>query len=179
MQFNGQTLLTANAPQPKQLLDWLYCPTSLTEKLQRLTGHAEPELVHQQWVNRTWWDAFLLGCVCKKVFQREILMQSNQHYFWYARTIISEYCYQQHPHFFDRLKKESVKHLIFHNPDIQVNNRVIYSINPQCLEYFWVKRYVPVLANVLWVRLTTFSYRQKGQFFLCEIFLPELERISE
>ncbi|KTD68092.1 MULTISPECIES: chorismate--pyruvate lyase family protein [Legionella] len=178
MPINPQSIFTVNAQSSEHLSEWLNHQASLTDKLYQIKGDAQIELISQCWVNTDWWDKNLLQIQDEMAFQREIIMKSGGVAYWYARSIIPKKCYDLDPAFFGRLKDESIKNLIFNEEKVHRLKWFSYPADQQCLEYYWVKRHVNSVNGVLWVRLAEFSFQQKESFYLVEIMLPELERIT-
>lgn len=163
---------------PPRLAAWLSCVEPLTDKLKVLTGNACIKLCSQLWTASTWWDRYFLHIDEDSIFQREILMQSNQSTFWYARTVIPQSCYEVESDFFDRLEQESIRNLIYNESRVALTQRMIYSINAQCMEYCLVKNVVSVLPETLWVRLTEFNFQKSSSFYLLEVLFPQLEDLG-
>lgn len=175
MSISNNSLFVINTQPPERLAKWLHYQASLTDKLQDIKGNAELQLIFQNWVKAGWWDRHLLKVQDESIFQREILMKSHGALCWYARSIIPKKCYDLNPFFFDRLKNESIKNLIFGNSKVQRIHWIHYPINNQCIEFYWVKKNIPSITGILWARLTELSFQQKEYFYLVEIMLPELE----
>jgi chorismate-pyruvate lyase len=175
--MNSQLIYTADANNPANLNDWLSCSTSLTDKLQAIIGKVELQILSQQWTNADWFDRFVLHIQEQSIFLREILMNGYEHNYWYARTIIPESCYQIDPEFFSRLEKESIRNLIFGEQRVKRYLQKYYSINEYNIEYHWVKKHLPLINSTLWLRLTQYQFDEKGDFYLYEILLPDLERV--
>ncbi|MBI2786919.1 MAG: chorismate lyase [Legionella longbeachae] len=177
MPIDLHSIFAVNAQSSEQLAQWLYYRDSLTDKLLKIKGEVDLELISQEWVNADWWDKNLLKIQDELVFQREIIMKSQGISYWYARSIIPTQCYNLDPIFFDRLKNESIKNLIFNNGSVQRIHSITYPVDQQCVEFYWVKKYVDSVESILWVRLAEFSFQQSESFYLAEIMLPELESI--
>lgn len=173
-----QFIRLANTNESEPLSEWIHYQDSLTDKLKAITGTIDLELLAQHWVSSSWWDSYILNLKEEQVFQREILMRSQNIEYWYARTIIPYSCYRLNPHFFNRLEKESVRNLIFNTNEVNLVNRICYPVDQRCIEYFWVKKYMTQIEGTLWVRLAEFSFSELESFYLIEILLPELEKIS-
>ena len=177
MPINIQSILTIKAQASESLTNWLHYQSSLTDKLQNITGDAHLELMSQQWISTDWWGKNFLQIQDEMVFQREIIMKSYDVAYWYARSIIPQKCYNQDPFFFDRLKNESIKNLIFGNNRVKRIHWFTYPIDQQAIEFHWVKKYINSVKEVLWVRLTEFCFQDHHSFYLIEILLPEIEKI--
>lgn len=175
MPINTHSIFVINAESPENLKKWLNYQTSLTERLQEIKGEAQLELISQQWVNADWWDQNVLQIQEDCVFKRDIIMKSHGVSYWFARSIIPKKCYELEPSFFDRLKNESIKNLIFGNNKVQRINGINYVIDHHCMEFYWVKKNINTVEGILWVRLTEFSFQQRESFYIAEIMLPELE----
>ncbi|CAM2894559.1 4-hydroxybenzoate synthetase [Legionella steigerwaltii] len=178
MPINAQSVFKINTQSSEHLKEWLNHQASLTEKLHQIKGDAQIELISQCWINTDWWNKNLLQIHDEMVFQREIIMKSHGLAYWYARSIIPKKCYDCDPAFFDRLKNESIKNLIFNEEKVRRLQWISYPVDQQCLEYYWVKRNLDSVQGVFWVRLAEFSFQQKESFYLVEIMLPELENIT-
>lgn len=156
---------------------WLQYDKPITEKLKTLSGDAELYLLSQAWVPSTLWDADMLH-IQDTMLQREIFMKSYNKIFWYARTVISLSCYTLDPDFFNRLKHESIRVLIFDEPKVSLKQRIIYPINDQSIEFSWVKKYFSTAQGILWVRLAEFSFLDQDSFYLIEVLFPELQELG-
>lgn len=178
MHINVQKILKIALPEPALLRIWLHYQQPLTDKLLQSTGSAELAVLEQGWRAPGWWDKYLLQVNDSKLFQREIIMQSHGQVYWYARTLIPKSCYSVQPEFFERLQRESLRHLIYDNPDVTRVGMVHYPVNHHCLEYYWVKKHMPYCAETLWVRMSEFTFMQDQSFYLMEILMPELEQIQ-
>jgi len=175
MPINPHFIFAAKTQCSEQLSEWINYQYSLTDKLQKLKGTTELELIKQEWVLSNWWDKQLLQIKDKLVFQREIIMRSDGIAYWYARSIIPQKCYNMDPIFFKRLETESIKKLIFDDTKVRRLSLISYPVDHQCIEYYWVKKYINTVQDVLWVRLAEYSLQQKESFYLVELLLPELE----
>lgn len=175
MQINGHKLLNLNIKEPQALSPWIHHKESLTDKLQAEKGHAKLELLQQGFQRPDWWAINLLMLTDTLVYQREIMMRSHGLACWYARTIIPASCYQFGKAFFQRLEQESVRNLIFDNADVHKVQKLSYSIDASCQEFYWVKKYIPNLEGNLWVRYSELSYKNFASFYLLELLLPGLE----
>jgi chorismate-pyruvate lyase len=173
-----QSLLPLKVQLTPLYVEWLNYQSSLTEKLEKKTGDAQIDLLAQDWISTGWWDQKFLKLQEKMVFNREIFMKSHGIIYWYARSIIPQSCYHRAPDFFDRLKNESMKNLIFNEPRVQRLHLIHYPINQECLEFHWVKNYLHELEGILWVRFSEFSFQQRDSFYLVEIMLPQLEHLT-
>lgn len=178
MNFNGQDLYTVETQDSAFLSEWRNYQYSLTDKLQAKKGSTHLEVLSQQWIGTTWWDTNLLQISEQSVFQREIMMSSQGVDYWYARTIVPQYCYRLYPDFFKRLENESIKNLIFGESNVHCMNRISYPVNHYCLEFHWVKKHLEGLCGTLWVRVAEYSINYSGSFFLVEILLPELGAVK-
>lgn len=175
MRINSNSILSTDIKESKLLSEWLNHKNSLTDKLLSAKGSVDLELLSQKWVKPTWWDNYLLPIKSDLLFQREIMMRSQNIDYWYARTIIPQQCYSLNPKFFYRLEHESIRNLIFGNEDVERVNMACYTIDKQCIEFHWVKKYINTLKGTLWVRFAEFSFQRLESFYLMEILLPELE----
>ncbi|ARB91077.1 chorismate--pyruvate lyase family protein [Legionella longbeachae] len=175
MPINTHSIFVINAQSPENLKKWLNHQASLTEMLQKIKGEAQLELISQNWVNTDWWDQNVLQIQEESIFKRDIIMKSRGVSYWFARSIIPKKCYALEPSFFDRLKNESIKNLIFGNDKVQRINSINYAIDHHCMEFYWVKKNINTVEGILWVRLAEFSFQQSESFYIAEIMLPELE----
>ena len=163
---------------PAALESWLYYDLPITDKLKTLSGSAELELLSQAWVPAKWWDRYALN-IKEKIFQREIFMKSHGRGFWYARSIIPHSCYEIEPDFFKRLDSESIRNLIFNEPKVHLVQRIIYPINEQSIEFYWMKKHLCGIQGTFWVRLAEFLFQNKSSFYLIEILFPELQELQQ
>lgn len=178
MYINKQPIYIADTKSPGFLHEWADHESSLTDKLERIIGRTHLSLLSQDWITPTWWDKCLLKISDDLLFQREILMKSQNIDYWYARTIIPKKCYDLDPEFFKRLETESVKNLVFGQDTVQRLSKIYYPIDPQCLEYYWIKKYIKGIQGTLCVRLAEYSFQKKQSFYLAEILLPALGNLS-
>lgn len=176
---NNPKFWASSYKKPHKLIPWLEHDRSLTDKLCSIKGQVALNVLSQQWVKPTWWDTFFLSIQEDTIFQREIIMESQGIPYWYARTIIPKTCYDRHETFFDRLKKESVRNLIFDNDAVRRVQFMVYPIDKQCIEFYWVNKLLPHFEGTAWVRLAEFSIQNNASFFLLEILLPELEGVCQ
>ncbi|KTC78670.1 chorismate--pyruvate lyase family protein [Legionella cincinnatiensis] len=177
MPINTHSIFVINVQSPENLKKWLNYQASLTERLQNIKGETQLELISQHWVNTDWWDQHVLQIQEESIFKRDIIMKSQGVSYWFARSIIPKKCYELEPAFFDRLKNESIKNLIFGNDKVQRINGINYAIDHHCIEFYWVKKNINTVEGILWVRLTEFSFQQRESFYIAEIMLPELELV--
>lgn len=178
MPINTRLIFSLKAECSRKFLEWVNYKQSLTDKLRDMHGDAQIELLSQHWVRTDFWSKSLLDVRDHSVFQREILMKSHDIPYWYARTIIPQRCYDLDTEFFGRLRKESVKNLIFNMEQVKRVNSINYPVDDQCVEFYWVKKYIPTIRDVLWVRIAEFSFMEKESFYLVEIMFPELGEIT-
>lgn len=177
MPINTHSIFVVNAHSSEKLKEWLNYQASLTDRLRAIKGDAQLELISQHWEQADWWDKSVLQIQEECVFKRDIIMKSQGISYWYARSFIPKRCYDLDPAFFDRLKNESIKNLIFGNDKVQRINWINYPIDHHCIEFYWVKRNINIVEDLLWVRLTEFSFQRSESFYIAEIMLPELESI--
>lgn len=141
--------------------NWLHCETSLTERLQMMSGEAKLEVL-QHFSDTT---------------PREILMWSNGDPCWYARTYIPEDTFAANPTFFLRLQNEPLSALIYHNQMIKRIDLHCRAIGLNDTEFTWLKpEWILPETNILWMRSSEFCCESKHHFYLYEIFLPSLLR---
>ena len=169
--------LAVSFEKPPKLISWLEHNHSLTDKLRSIKGCVTLNVLSQQWIKPTWWDTFCLSITNETIFQREILMESQGIPYWYARTIIPKASYDLHTSFFNRLQNESVRNLIFDNEIVHRVQFMVYPIDKQSIEFYWVNKFIPDFEGCAWVRLAEFSIQNSASFFLLEILLPELEDV--
>jgi len=164
----------------KPLISWLIHPLSLTEKLKECTGEADLHVLEQKWTQAGWWETcFLNGLDFNtNVLHREILMFSNSTVCWYARTIVPEFSYENNRTFFSRLKQESLGVIVFNDPNVTRKRFFYYPINKQCLEFYWPSAHYQHHQPFLWARFSEFAIIQSDPFYLIEILLPDLLRVS-
>lgn len=178
MHFNNQPLFFVETQHSERLKEWREYQHSLTDKLIMIKGTSKLDLVFQNWVKPGWWDTYFLQINDQLIYQREIIMRHEETAYWYARTLIPQKCYELDSVFFNRLNQESVKNLIFGESKVQCINRICYPVNSQCLEFYWVKKYISGIDGVLWLRLAEYEFQQRASFYLMELLLPELENVT-
>lgn len=177
MPINTRLIYSLKAECSKELGDWIHYQLPLTDRLRDANGDAHLELVSQNWIKTDSWCKNLLNIKDLTVFQREIVMKSHGTPYWYARSIIPHSCYELAPSFFDRLKNESIKNLIFDNDQVKRVASIHYPVDQQCVEFYWVKKHVDFADLVLWTRIAEFSFQESQSFYLIEIMLPKLGEI--
>ncbi len=178
MPINTSLIPYLTAECSKQFLEWITYQEPLTDKLHKIKGEATLKLLSQEWKKTDEWSHNLLEIHDEFVFQREIMMKSHGVVYWYARSIIPQGCYDLDPSFFDRLKQESIKYLIFNNEQVARINFTTYAVDSHSLELSWVKKYIKTIEGILWVRISEFSFQKAASFYLIEIMLPELGEIT-
>ncbi|EHL31118.1 chorismate--pyruvate lyase family protein [Legionella drancourtii] len=178
MPINTQLIFSLKASCSKQFLEWINYQSSLTDKLRKVKGEVQLELIGQQWINTDLWSQSLLDIQDATLFQREILMRSQDVVYWYARSIIPQECYALDPVFFERLKNESIRNLIFEDGRVQRINSINYAVDNQCVEFYWVKKHLIAVDGILWVRIAEYSFQRKESFYVVEIMLPELGDVT-
>jgi chorismate--pyruvate lyase len=161
------------------MMSWLQYKQSLTERLKKLSGEARLDVLGQGWGKPDAWDIERLGLETGLVFHREIVMSSSKQPCWYARTVIPDSTYGVDPHFFGRLKQESVGGLIFNEPRVERVLFINYSAHPDALEYQWLKAAGLGGSELVGLRLSGFTLDKAFSFFLIEILLPGLLRYAE
>ena len=165
-----------NQAPAASLLPWLVYEQSLTQKLEAITGDARLQVLNQDWELPDAWDQSILKLNNKQVLHRQIIMWAYDLPCWYARTIIPDTTWQSGTTLFERLKTESLGHLIFNGNEIQRVSLKHYLITPSSSEYHWLSESWHTGASELWVRLAEFVVYGKEPFFLIEILLPGLLR---
>lgn len=168
--------------KPLWLQPWLDCTESLTDKLRNEAGDAHLDVISQNLIPVSWWDAYVLKITARSVMQREIVMSAHGNFCWYARTIIPEDTLKNNVMLFDRLQQESLGAIIFGNEQIKRLSMTTYSIDATCIEYYWPDSKIRGDAQSLWARLSMFEINRLSPFFLIEILLPglftALDRVS-
>lgn len=177
MPINAIQYLNAPIKVPPRLGSWLYTVKSLTDKLYSIKGCTDLKVLSQQWVQTNWWCQQMLGLQKSQLLIREIMMQCDGLAYWYARSIIPKSCYRLNPEFFDRLQKESIRNLIFNNDQVERKGMITYPVDKLCLEWYWVKKFLPDIDAPLWLRLTEYCFLSQQSFYVVELLLPELETL--
>lgn len=169
--------LTTIQPSPcPAFMPWVTHTTSITDKLQAITGTVRLQRIGQRWVSTNWWDKYFLKVQENSVLQREIVMLAGDVPYWYARTVIPKSCYAVEPAFFDRLTHVTMRELIFGEAKVQRESLQYYQIDSQNIEFYWAKDILALsAAEKLWVRLGTYSFQGRASFYLIEILLPSLK----
>jgi chorismate-pyruvate lyase len=176
MRLNDSQLYVAQLEEPPLLSSWLHHPHSLTDKLHSLTGASALQHLFEGWVLPSFWDRRMLG-LNEKVYQREVLMNSKDQTAWYARTLIPKACYEANADFFGRLAHESMRDLIFGQTQVVAVQRVMYSVDKSCIEFYWVKNHCPNREGLLWVRYCEYRLGESS-FHLFELLFPELGHLA-
>ncbi len=159
-----------------KILPWLVYEKSLTKKLNDTAGDARLDVLDQRWESPDAWDLIVLKLNTTSVMHREILMWAFDSPCWYARTILPDATFQANTALFNRLKTESLGHLIFNGTEIQRASLTHYMISPSSPEYNWLNESMHQGAAELWMRLSEFVVNGRDSFFLVEILLPGLLR---
>lgn len=159
-----------------KILPWLVYEQSLTQKLNDAAGDARLDVLDQQWELSDAWDQRVLKLDAMPVLHREILMWAYDTPCWYARTILPETTFKANTALFDRLKTESLGHLIFNGTEIQRVSLTHCMITPASPEYNWLNESMHKKSPALWMRLSEFLVNSHDSFFLVEILLPGLMR---
>lgn len=175
---NKNQLNPVTATLSPSLHSWVIFQESLTHRLKGVAGDARLEILSHQFDLVDWWDQQVLSLEKGTVLHREILMWAWEHRCWYARTIIPATTHHADVAFFGRLQNEPLGAMLFNEPKVRRANFVFYAINQQSLEYHWLSPLMHGHENVLWARLSMFMFSEKHPFFLLEIFLPGLMRVT-
>lgn len=161
---------------PEILQPWLVHQQFLTEKLHAITNDTCLNVLDQRWEAPDAWDLSILKLQATQVIHRQILMSAYDIPCWYARTIIPDTTWQANTGLFDRLKTESLGHLIFYGTEIRRASLTHYMISPSSIEYSWLNKSWHQGESALWVRLSEFVVNSQNSFFLVEVLLPGLLR---
>ena len=156
---------------------WLHYDKPITDKLKKLTGEAQLELLSQSWTTSTGWDAHIIHTK-ERILQREIFMKSHNKVYWYARAVIPQSCYDLEPEFFNRLERESIRNLLFDEPKVTRVNKLIYPVTEHSLEFYWVKKHLTSIQGTCWARISEFSFLEKSSFYLIEVFFPNMQELA-
>lgn len=178
MLIKVDSLLDTRNNPPGKIESWLKHQAALTAKLKTEAGEAQLKVLKQHWVMPNWWDKFTLGLQTSLVIHRDILMSAQQQPCWFARTVVPELSYHTMPSFFARLKHESLGDIVFSEPTVSRKQMIHYAINQQSLEYYWLSPYLGRQNGELWARLSVFTLAGKAPFYLLEVLLPGLLRVT-
>ena len=166
--------------QYRDVYPWLIHTTAITDKLVETAGEASLRVIRQGFQEATTWDQqnnhdeTLLRVWC-----RDIEMSAHGRPCWYARTSIPEPTYQACQVFFEPLQSQSLKQLLFNNPDVERRSLVHYRIEERAVEYQWIPDDIkPKVYEPLWARLSHWCLYQHFSFHLLEIFLPDVARYT-
>ena len=177
MPINPDNFLNSKEEPESFLSEWLHYPESITEKLSIKTGDASIQLLRQGLEMPNWWDKYALDIrKLSNVYTREILMTSYGTPCWYARTIIPEQTYSAQHHLFKKLDKQSLTSLIYNNSDMKRLELMSYAISKDTIEWHWASSFVQESTDQLWARIATYEINKKDNFYLIEIFLPDLKK---
>ena len=168
--------ITNDGP-PENLIAWLNNQSSLSNKLKSITGDATLEVLHESWRKPNSWEEDILGLYNEPLFAREILILSHEQACWYGRTIVPYATYHAHKTLFARLDTEPLGKLIYGNSEVKRLMLFNYAINKECLEYYWLPKYLQKSDETFWLRFSIFSL---NELFFClnEILLPELKGLK-
>ncbi|WP_028389488.1 chorismate--pyruvate lyase family protein [Legionella fairfieldensis] len=176
MKIFPDNLLKTESTLREDLLPWLTHQTSLTDRLKKIRGDVSLKVLNQRWTFPDWWCKFTLDLTVEMIWQREILMYSQETPCWYARTLVPHLTYQTNYSFFEKLDRESLGTLLFGNVNITRKFMLNYSVNNQCLEYYWFPELPGNKEDQYWTRFSGFVLNGLP-FYLIEILLPGLVRI--
>lgn len=169
--------LTTFESLPPELWAWLRYPLVITDKLKQVCQHVQMEVLsHEQVLADPWERHFLKEF---SLIRREILMRGDGVQCWFARTMIPQTTYESDQVFFDRLHREPLSHLIFDEPTVCRYLLHSYGIDAKNAEYHWVTPKFQQNAAHLWMRLSYFKLHAAFPFYLAEVFLPDLLRVSK
>lgn len=158
---------------------WLHHKHSMTDKLKTFSNEVTLTLLNHTFEQANLWDQTqLLLKATDRVLHREILMLAGTIPCWYARTVIPQTTYDANGSPFTRLQSEALGDIIWSNPSIARTAMQRFEITPNSLEYTWLTPFMHENAPSLWVRLSTFAYLQQHPFYLLEILLPGLMKVT-
>ncbi|WP_367605789.1 chorismate lyase [Legionella sp. W05-934-2] len=160
---------------PDYLFPFLTDSGSLTKKLHQMTGSAVVKVMSGNLTNPDWWCQHYLKLTCDQLFQREILMLSGKYTCWYARTYIPASTWYLHSSFFEQLADKNLGDMLFDNPHVKRVSSTFRTIDRSDIAYYWPPKELVLESERLWLRLSLFSLYEKANFYLTELFLPELE----
>lgn len=160
---------------PDYLQSFLMDPGSLTKKLRMLAGSANVKVLSGDFKSPDWWCRYYLKLDCDKLFQREILMTSGSFSCWYARSYIPATTWLLYSTFFAQLSIKNLSDLLFDDRHVQRISVTYFAIGKSDLPYYWPPEEAILSCDKLWLRLSTFSLNKQANFYLTELFLPELQ----
>lgn len=172
----GNFLINETLNNP--LSSWLTHKGVMTDKLASITGYVDLHVLRQQKVNCSVWDKMTLGIGEQESIYRDVQIAVGAVTYWFARTIIPLSTFISHIDFFERLQNESLGRIIFDNPAVTRTSLVHYEINSTSHEFNWFTWADKEVTPTLWVRRSNFKVDQADSFFLFEILLPDLMRLS-
>lgn len=173
------------ASAPSQLTAWLQEEGSLTDRLNQITHAAQLHVVQQAWIRAGWWEKYVLHCENSQFWQREIIMQSQSHICWYAKTLVEESVFLRHSDFFRKVEQASLNQLLFREYKARRQNKIYGCFTHETMEFHWVRKAVRSLGlpdqlvrlnddMLLWGRRSCFAIDAQSSFYLLEVFLPGL-----
>jgi len=155
---------------------WLNHQASLTDKLKSIACDVHLKILSHDWSYPDIWDKQRLKIMADHaLLRREIIMWAATHACWYARTIIPKSTFEQEESLFNRLHAKPLGELIWNKAQFKRQSIVQYSINNENLEYHFLTADIHQNAEMLWARLSTISVHDRFEFYLLEIFLPDLK----
>ncbi|MFZ4077731.1 MAG: chorismate--pyruvate lyase family protein [Legionellaceae bacterium] len=162
-----------------RLEPWLHHKHSMTDKLKTFSNEVTLNVLTHTFERANLWDQTKLHLKAKdKVLHREILMLAGTIPCWYARTVIPQTTYDAKGSPFSRLQSEALGDIIWSNPSIARATMQHFEITPRSLEYTWLTPFMHEHSPSLWARLSTFAYLEQHRFFLLEILLPGLMKVT-
>lgn len=147
---------------PLKLMSWLSHASSLTAKAQEKGHEVKVSVLSQQW--------------CGRLFQRQIVMMSDEQPWWYGQTLIPYQTYQLRSMAFSSLANNPLGTILYRDPSIYLVQR--HSI-VLCADEFThsigkLFLYDELESNqLLWGRASIFNIENQP-LYLKEIFLPEM-----
>lgn len=163
---------------PNELIEWLLYKDFLMTKLKNLCEKVTLQVISQDWIKKSWWEKHHLN-ISTEFLCREIIMKGDENICWYAKTLLPKTTYDNYLELFARLDKEPLGNLLFDPANnIKRENFKYYPINSDYLEYHFLDKVgLSNLDDILWMRLSAFSFPSNDVFYLAEIFLPDLYQV--
>lgn len=162
-------------PPPGELVPWLQCCTSITERARAMGKEVKLDLLREGWDQAAVEEARLLNSVPSQSFYtREILMYCDQLPSWYARSVMPELTYRHWETALSGLGDQPLGNILYSEPSTQRSAFQYHCLSPTATlrEYLQPHHCVPT-ETPLWARRSLFSL-QGFPLLLQEIFLPTM-----
>ena len=167
--------LTPAAALPENLEGWVWHAASFVERLKQ-HGVKNPEIVvlkegFEQPLPSE--QKALLSPIGLTAWIREVLIQSQEGVWMYARAVFPKATLTGPEEQFMRLGTRSLGSVLFQYPDLVRSEFEVAELTPSSLWHQTISNYYPLAEKSVWGRRSLFTFQQK-QLLLSEVFLPDI-----